>query len=58
MVKVRKALEKVGVDVRTEWGSGGWAIPLEHKAKPRRLMSDCVAPADDLRARRLAFVNA
>jgi hypothetical protein len=26
MVNVRKALEKVGVEVRTEWGSGAWAI--------------------------------
>jgi hypothetical protein len=39
MVKVRKALEKVGVEVRTEWGSGGWAIPAADKAKLRRLMS-------------------
>jgi hypothetical protein len=38
MVKVRKALEKVGVAVRTEWGSGGWAIPAADKAKLRRLM--------------------
>jgi hypothetical protein len=57
MVKVRKALEKVGVEVRTEWGSGGWAIPIAHKAKLRRLMSEGGAPADDLRARRLAFVE-
>jgi hypothetical protein len=28
MVKVRKALdEKIGIEVRTEWGSGGWTIP-------------------------------
>ncbi|WP_426526849.1 hypothetical protein [Bradyrhizobium sp. McL0615] len=57
MVKVRKALEKVGVEVRTEWGSGGWAIPIAHKAKLRRLMSEGVAPGDDLRARRMAFLE-
>jgi len=39
MVKVRKALEKVGVEVRTEWGSGGWAIASADKMKLRRLMA-------------------
>jgi hypothetical protein len=39
MVRVRAALKKVGVEVRTEWGSGGWAIPAADKAKLRRLMS-------------------
>jgi hypothetical protein len=38
MVRVRIALKKVGIDVRTEWGSGGWAIPAADKAKLRRLM--------------------
>jgi hypothetical protein len=38
-VKVRKALEKVGVEVRTEWGSRGWTIPAADKAKLRRIMS-------------------
>jgi hypothetical protein len=57
MVKVRKALEKIGVEVRTEWGSGGWAIPIADKVRLRRLMSEGVAPADDLRARRMAFLE-
>src|SRR5215213_7274314 len=39
MVKVRKALEKVGVEVRTEWGSGGWAIASADKMKLWRLMA-------------------
>jgi hypothetical protein len=39
MVKVRAALKKLGIDVRTEWGSGGWAIVSADKAKLRRLMS-------------------
>lgn len=60
MVKVRKALEKVGVEVRTEWGSGGWAIPAADKAKLRRLMSgEGEAPAVEranVRERRMAFL--
>ena len=40
MVKVRKALEKLGIEVRTEWGSGGWTIHGRDKAKLRALMSD------------------
>ena len=58
MVKVRKALEKVGVEVRTEWGSGGWAIPATDKARLRRLM-DGEAPEVErvmLRERRMAFL--
>ena len=48
MVKVRKALEKVGVEVRTEGGSGGWAIPATGKMRLRRLMSDeGASPADE-----------
>ena len=39
MVKVRSALKKLHIDVRTEWGSGGWAIVSADKAKLRRLMS-------------------
>jgi hypothetical protein len=39
MVKVRAALKKLGIDVRTEWGSGGWAITSADKARLRRLMS-------------------
>ena len=35
MVRVRIALKKVGVEVRTEWGSGGWAIPVADKARLR-----------------------
>ena len=38
MVKVRAALKKLGIEVRTEWGSGGWAISTADKAKLRRLM--------------------
>jgi hypothetical protein len=38
MVKVRAALKKLGIDVRTEWGSGGWALASADKAKLRRLM--------------------
>lgn len=58
MVKVRKALEKVGVEVRTEWGSGGWVIPAADKEKLRRLM-DGYAPEVDrvtLSDRRMAFM--
>lgn len=57
MVRVRAALKKIGIEVRTEWGSGGWAIPRADKVKLRRLMSEGVAPADDLRARRMAFLE-
>ena len=39
MVKVRSALKKLHIDVRTEWGSGGWAIVSADQAKLRRLMS-------------------
>jgi hypothetical protein len=39
MVKVRAALKKLGIDVRTEWGSGGWALAAADKAKLRRLMT-------------------
>ena len=60
MVRVRIALKKVGVAVRTEWGSGGWAIPAADKAKLRRLMSgEGEAPAVELanlRERRMAFL--
>jgi hypothetical protein len=38
MVKVRKALEKMDVELRTEWGSGGWSIP----AARRRLVAKCL----------------
>jgi hypothetical protein len=50
MVKVRAALKKLGIDVRTEWGSGGWAIASADKAKLRRLMAD----EGDLRSRLIA----
>ena len=60
MVKVRKALEKVGVEVRTEWGSGGWAIPAADKTRLRRLMSGegeaLVVEGANLRERRMAFL--
>ncbi|MCA6114260.1 hypothetical protein J6524_04865 [Bradyrhizobium sp. WSM 1738] len=58
MVKVRKALEKVGVEVRTEWGSGGWAIPAAGKARLRKLMAgEREAPeVVTLRERRAAFL--
>ena len=39
MVKVRAALKMLGIDVRTEWGSGGWALAAADKAKLRRLMA-------------------
>ena len=39
MVKVRAALKRLGIDVRTEWGSGGWAIASADKMKLRRLMA-------------------
>jgi hypothetical protein len=38
MVKVRASLKKLGIDIRTEWGSGGWALAGADKAKLRRLM--------------------
>ena len=61
MVKVRKALEKLGVEVRTEWGSGGWNIPAADKARLRAMMEASAAQtsADDreaLRDRRMAFL--
>jgi hypothetical protein len=62
MVKVRKALEKVGVEVRTEWGSGGWSIPAADKARLRRLMEgEREAPEVErvtLCERRMAFLAA
>jgi hypothetical protein len=38
MVKVRAALKKLGIVMRTEWGSGGWALAAVDKAKLPRLM--------------------
>jgi hypothetical protein len=62
MVKVRKALEKVGVLVRTEWGSGGWNIASADKARLRAMMAaGAVETPPDARAalrdRRMAFVE-
>jgi hypothetical protein len=69
MVKVRKALEKVGIEVRTEWGSGGWSIPAADKARLRTMMTGTSATRqalarlrlrksrEDLRARRAAFLD-
>jgi hypothetical protein len=39
MVKVKRALRKVGIEVRTEWGYGGWALAREDKAKLRAMMA-------------------
>jgi|GEM_PF-2448763 len=38
MVKVRAALQKVGIEVRTEWGSGGWSLTRADKARLRAMM--------------------
>jgi hypothetical protein len=62
MVRVRVALKKVGVEVRTEWGSGGWAIPAADKARLRALMAGAAdaITADEreaLRGRRMAFLE-
>ncbi|WP_338688931.1 hypothetical protein V5279_25105 [Bradyrhizobium sp. 26S5] len=38
MVKVRAALEKVGIVVSTEWGAGGWSLTRSDKAKLRAMM--------------------
>ena len=58
MVKVRQALEKIGVEVRTEWGSGGWAIPATDKARLRRLMNGDAPEVErvTLLERRMAFL--
>ena len=56
MVKVRSALKKIGIDVRTEWGSGGWAITKADKAKLRELMAGDT-PEPDLQARRMEFLE-
>lgn len=45
MVKVRAALEKVGIAVRTEWGSGGWSLSRADKAKLRAMMEGREPPA-------------
>jgi hypothetical protein len=55
MVKVRAALKKVGIDVNTEWGSGGWALKAADKVKLRAMMAG-ESPAD-LRERRMAFLE-
>ena len=39
MVKVRSALKKVGIDLRTEWGAGCWGIRAPDKAKLRSMMN-------------------
>jgi hypothetical protein len=59
MVKVRAALKKVGIDVNTEWGSGGWAIKGADKVKLRAMMAGESPgnPCADLHARRLAFLG-
>ncbi|UGA46651.1 hypothetical protein HU230_0011665 [Bradyrhizobium quebecense] len=38
MVKVRAALEKVGIVVHTEWGAGGWSLARADKARLRAMM--------------------
>lgn len=40
MVKVRGALQKVGIEVKTAWGSGGWSISGADKAKLRAMMDE------------------
>jgi hypothetical protein len=56
MVKVKRALRKVGIEVRTEWGYGGWALSREDKAKLRTMMSGDAPPVEDMRGRRAAFL--
>jgi len=50
MVKVRKALEKIGIEVRTEWGSGGWNIPAADKSRLRAMMEGREPPSSSLQA--------
>jgi hypothetical protein len=60
VVKVRDALEKVGLRLITEWGAGGWRLCSADKAKLRTLMAEASAApdaAETLRARRLAFLE-
>jgi hypothetical protein len=56
MVKVKRALRKVGIEVRTEWGYGGWALAREDKAKLRAMMAGETPVVEDMRARRAAFL--
>lgn len=39
MVKVKRALEKVGIKVQTEWGYGGWSLSRSDKARLRAMMA-------------------
>lgn len=65
MVKVRAILGKMGIQVKTEWGSGGWAISAADKARLRKLMQeegdaarvDPDAAKLALAARRVAFLE-
>jgi hypothetical protein len=39
MVKVKRALSKVGITVKTEWGYGGWALSRADKDRLKALMA-------------------
>ena len=40
IVKVKRALGKVGINVQTEWGYGGWSLSRADKAKLKAMMAD------------------
>ena len=39
MVKVKRALGKVGISVQTEWGYGGWSLSRADKARLKAMMA-------------------
>jgi hypothetical protein len=56
MVKVKRALDKVGIKVQTEWGYGGWALARADKAKLKGMMAGELPVVEDMKARRAAFM--
>lgn len=43
MIKVKRALDKVGIKVHTEWGYGGWSLSKADKARLRAMMAGDVS---------------
>lgn len=56
MVKVKRALDKVGIKVQTEWGYGGWALARADKAKLKAMMAGELPAVEDIGARRASFL--
>jgi hypothetical protein len=56
MVKVKRALDKAGIKVQTEWGYGGWSLRSADKVKLRAMMAGEITVFEDATHRRAAFL--